>query len=340
MTGWLKLTDEQRRLTVEQAVIRSGINAKAIEKDWWVTLTLKALFQSAYAGFLVFKGGTSLSKCWKLIERFSEDIDIALDPEAFGMSYEENPSKSYVEKLRRKGCEFTNNELKLEIEKQFALLGISTEMIVIEAEPVPEKFPDTDPQVLHVKYNSLFDAIEYLADEVKIEVSVRSLKVPFAAKEVQSILYEVLPNKAYEEPPFLATAAEPRKTFLEKMFLLHEEFHRTDMSKIRSFRMSRHLYDLNRMINAGIDEDAIADTDLYATLVRHREWYIRISWLDYATLAPSTINFIPPDEVMELYSKDYEAMKGQMIYGETEEFYVLMQKLRIFLATLQKGESK
>ena len=92
MTGWLKLTDEQRRLTVEQAFIRSGINAKAIEKDWWVTLTLKALFKSVYAGFLVFKGGTSLSKCWKLIERFSEDIDIALDPEAFGMHYEENPS--------------------------------------------------------------------------------------------------------------------------------------------------------------------------------------------------------------------------------------------------------
>lgn len=340
MTGWLKLTDEQRKVTVEQAAVLSGINSKAIEKDWWVTLTLKALFQSVYSDYLVFKGGTSLSKCWKLIERFSEDIDIALYPAAFGMSYEENPSKSYVEKLRRKGCEFTSNELKIELEKQFALLGISAEMISIEVEPIPEKFPDTDPQVLHVKYNSLFDASEYLTDEVKIEVSVRSLKVPYAEKEVQSILYEVFPNKAYEEIPFLVTTAEPRKTFLEKMFLLHEEFHRPDISKIRSFRMSRHLYDLNRMINAGIDKDAIADTDLYATLIRHREWYIRISWLDYETLAAPSINFIPPNEVMELYSKDYEAMKGQMIYGEAEEFNVLIQELKIFLATLQKGESK
>lgn len=117
MIGWLELTDEQRRTMVEQAAIRSGINAKAIEKDWWVTLTLKVLFQSSYAEFLVFKGGTSLSKCWKLIERFSEDIDMALDPAAFGMSYEENPSKRYVEKLRRRGCEFTSNELKIELEK-------------------------------------------------------------------------------------------------------------------------------------------------------------------------------------------------------------------------------
>jgi predicted nucleotidyltransferase component of viral defense system len=87
MTGWLKLTNEQRIATLTQAESQSGINAKAIEKDWWVTLALKALFQSAYSIRIVFKGGTSLSKGWKLISRFSEDIDIALDPEAFDMKY-------------------------------------------------------------------------------------------------------------------------------------------------------------------------------------------------------------------------------------------------------------
>lgn len=100
MTGWLKLTNEQRKATIAQAEQMSGINAKAIEKDWWVTLTLKALFQSPYAQYIVFKGGTSLSKCWKLITRFSEDIDIALAPEAFGMKYVESPSKTAVEKIK------------------------------------------------------------------------------------------------------------------------------------------------------------------------------------------------------------------------------------------------
>ena len=76
MTGWLKLTDEQRRTSIAQVAVKSGITAKAIEKDWWVTLTLKALFESPYAKFFIFKGGTSLSKGWKLIERFSEDIGI------------------------------------------------------------------------------------------------------------------------------------------------------------------------------------------------------------------------------------------------------------------------
>ena len=82
MIAWLSLNDEQRRITLEQASIRSGIQPKAIEKDWWVTLSLKALFSSEYAQYCIFKGGTSLSKGWKLIQRFSEDIDIALDPEA------------------------------------------------------------------------------------------------------------------------------------------------------------------------------------------------------------------------------------------------------------------
>lgn len=83
MIDWLHLTDEQRRTSIAQAAVVSGIAEKAIEKDWWVTLTLKAIFESPYAKFFIFKGGTSLSKGWKLIERFSEDIDIALDPMAY-----------------------------------------------------------------------------------------------------------------------------------------------------------------------------------------------------------------------------------------------------------------
>ena len=89
------------------------------------------------AGYLVFKGGTSLSKCWKLIERFSEDIDIALDPEAFEMRYVENPTKGHVERLKRKGCAFTSTKLKTELEKQFINLGLSKGSIKIEAEPIP-----------------------------------------------------------------------------------------------------------------------------------------------------------------------------------------------------------
>ena len=130
MTSWLSLTNEQRRTTLEQASVRAGIMAKAIEKDWWVTLSIKALFQTEFARFCIFKGGTSLSKGWKLIERFSEDIDIALDPAAFGMEYVSAPTHSYVKKLKRAGCQFTSTSLKEAITQAFTDLGIAKGVLV------------------------------------------------------------------------------------------------------------------------------------------------------------------------------------------------------------------
>jgi hypothetical protein len=329
MTGWLKLTDSQRKATIDEAEQISGITAKAIEKDWWVTLTLKALFQSAYARHIVFKGGTSLSKCWNLITRFSEDVDIALDPEAFGMSYVENPSKSHVEKLKRKGCSFTSNELKAELEKRFTTLGASSDIITITAADVPEKRPDTDPQILFIKYHSLYEPSSYLTDEVKLEVGVRSLKTPYTQAAVQSLLYEFNPNPAYAETPFMVDVVEPRKTVLEKAMLLHEQFGRKDIVNIKVERMSRHLYDLGKLMNTSFGRDAITDHELYNHLVKHRQWYSRISWVDYESLGPETLSFIPPPVVFEVYREDYRAMQETMIYGEALSFDDLISQLKI-----------
>lgn len=337
MTQWLTLTPDQRKASITEVEYATGIQAKAIEKDWWVTLTLRALFQSAYAKHLVFKGGTSLSKCWKLIARFSEDVDIALAPEAFGMKYEKSPSKTYVEKLKRAGCAFTSNELKTELEVQLKALGLHHGMITVVAEPVPENRPDTDPQTLHVKYPSLYDPNPYIAEEVKIEVSVRSLQTPYSQAPVLSILTQENPSDAYPEESMIVDVVEPRKTFLEKIFLLHEEFGKPDATKIRSERMSRHLYDLSSMIGTDSEAQALADNDLYTTLITHREAYHRISWLNYDTLNHKTIAFIPPEGVMALYRKDYETMQEQMIYGESIPFDSLMLRLQTLQDKIRNG---
>ncbi len=328
MTAWLQLTPEQRKASIAEVEYNTGIRAKAVEKDWWVTLTLRALFQSAYGKHMVFKGGTSLSKCWKLISRFSEDIDIALSPEAFGMKYEQKPTKSYVDKLKRAGCAFTSNELKAELEKQLIALGMPKDTVKLIADPVPENRPDTDPQTIHVSYPSLYDPHPYIADEVKIEVSVRSLQIPFSSVSIQSILSEINPSeKAYPEQPFAVDAVEARKTFLEKVFLLHEEFGKPDVKRIRSERMSRHLYDLTTMMETDIEAQALADDKLYDALIAHREAYQRISWVNYESLAPKTIAFLPPADVIDLYRRDYQTMQEQMIYGKTVSFDKLIEKL-------------
>ena len=105
MIGWLiNLTEDERKRVVEQAAIRCGVPPQAIEKDWWVTLALKAMFQTKYASHLLFKGGTSLSKCWKLITRFSEDIDLAIDRSVLG--YSGLLSRTQIKALKKDAAQF------------------------------------------------------------------------------------------------------------------------------------------------------------------------------------------------------------------------------------------
>ncbi|MEP7080910.1 MAG: nucleotidyl transferase AbiEii/AbiGii toxin family protein [Ginsengibacter sp.] len=131
--------------------------------------------------------------------------------------------------------------------------------IKIEAEDVNVNIPDKDPQTLLIKYKSLYPPHDYIADEVKVEFSVRSLKAPYARVNIQSILSEVFPNEAYAETPFELMAVEPRKTFLEKAFLLHEKFLNTNPDKIKIERLSRHLYDLVKVMNTTPAQEVVKD---------------------------------------------------------------------------------
>lgn len=319
MIQWLKLTDEQRKISLDRASNTSGINSKSIEKDWWVTLTLKALFQTPFADFLIFKGGTSLSKCWKLIDRFSEDIDLALDPQAFGIEYASNPSRGYLHKLKKGGCEFTGNQLLQALRAELLAMGLAEEDFTLEAQAVRPEMPDKDPQVLFLRYRSLFDPNPYLPDEVKIEVSVRSKLEPHAPVQIKSLLYEHFPNEAYLEDPFEVTAVKPHKTFLEKAFLLHEEFAKVQKDKIRTERMSRHLYDLEKMMDTPYANEALSDREFYYGLIDHRKHYSGLKGIDYSALAHDQIDFHPPETHIQAYQVDYKAMREFMIYGSSLE---------------------
>lgn len=329
MIAWLSLSDEQRRTTLEQASILSGIQSKAIEKDWWVTLTLKALFSSEYARFCIFKGGTSLSKGWKLIQRFSEDIDIALDPAAFGMEYIPTPSNTHVKKLKRAGCTFTSQMMTVALENAFAALGLPKGTVNIEAEAVPATMPDKDPQTIYIRYTSLFDRHPYLADQVKIEFGVRSLREPFTSIKIQSLLTEFFPNEAYPEIPFEISAVEPRKTLLEKAFLLHERLSYGSSKSILDDRQSRLYYDLVQLMETKAEVSALTDIDLYHGIIEHRRHYTKLAGVDYDRLFPAYVSFVPGIEILQELQKDYEAMQASMIYGNSHDFAELMRRIKI-----------
>lgn len=326
MTNWLQLTKEQRLDIIYEVNRQSGRPTQAIEKDWWVTLALKAVFQTPYAKYLLFKGGTSLSKSWSLIDRFSEDIDLAIDRRILG--YTGNLNNTQIRKLKRKACEFISNELRIGIEEQLLALGISAADFTLTAEEI--KIPNKDPQQLILAYDSLLDPLEYLKSKVQIEVSGRSLIEPWSNRPVQSFIDEVYRGQPFTGEPFEVPTVEPRRTFLEKAFLLHEEFSKP-IGDIKSERMSRHLYDLDVLMDTVHGIDALADTELYYSIIEHRSIFNRQPDIDYSTHAPATISFIPPSTVIAAWEADYNSMRETMFYGETKSFVDLMRRLRVLL---------
>jgi len=307
---------------------------EVIEKDWWVTAVLRAMFSLPYAGHLSFKGGTSLSKCWHLIDRFSEDIDIAIDREFLGFSG--TLSKTQIsDKLRRAACSFVREQMQYDLAKQLCDSGIDKGKINVTVDITPVS--TTDPEVININYNSAVADVlslsisneeeQYILPKVKIEVSGRSMGEPVSEIAINSMIDQVYPQAPFTEQKFNVRAVLPERTFLEKVFLLHEEFAKPkDM--IRVERMSRHMYDIGQMLKTPIAEKAINDERLYRQVVEHRRAFIGLRGFDYDTLYPAMLNIIPPAEVIEQWRTDYENMRLHMIYGESVPFDELVEELR------------
>jgi predicted nucleotidyltransferase component of viral defense system len=329
MISWLKnLNDASRLTSINEASRISGISAKAIEKDWWVTLSLKLVFSTPYAKHFAFKGGTSLSKGWQLIDRFSEDIDISLSSEAVGIAYAKKPSKTFVEQLRRAGCSFTTNELTAALKAEFRNSQVPENLYSIEAEPVRADMPDTDPQTLYVNFISLFDPNPYLPDRVKIEFSVRSLKEPSIKRSMKSLLVTHFPNENYLEKNFEVLTIQPQRTLIEKMLLLHEEYNRDERAKMRTERMSRHYYDLFQLSRQNFSLLTLQDIEFIEEIIEHRKYYSRLKRFDYNTLKRGSICIIPSSDILKAIEQDYEIMKAEMIYGNPPTFEEMIQAMK------------
>lgn len=320
-TNWLKLSKKRRVEILNQATALTGLPAIAIEKDWWVSLCLNASFSLSYSEYIVFKGGTSLSKGWDLIERFSEDIDLAIDRKFFG--FEGDISKTQIKKLRKQSCEFISTEFLKDLTHTLTDWGAITACKLF-AQPVNDS--DKDPQVIEIHYNSVVDTSEYLPQRVLIEISSRSLMEPTEKREINSILSVNFPQLDIAVDAYSIPTVLPQRTFLEKIFLLHEEFSQ-EPEKIRIDRLSRHLYDLERLMDTPYGVTALQDKELYKNIVTHREKFNPLRGLDYDNHNPDKIKIIPPDTIIKEYEKDYSEMTKYMIYGEALTFDRLVKRI-------------
>lgn len=323
MTDYFKLTDKQKKTVITQTANKVGLPVQAVEKDLWVTLILQIVFSLPFANKLVFKGGTSLSKVWDLIERFSEDIDLAIDRSYFGL--EGDLTKKQIKKLRKESSLFVRNILTEAIKYEIQRLGLDS-VCEIEAEPDGEgdgTYPE--PRKIYIRYQSLFeDEGSYLAQAVLLEVGSRSLIEPTETAKVKSLVSTHFPINTTLVDSDVITSV-PQKTFLEKSFLLHELFSAGGASI--ADRKSRHLYDLEKMMDKDFAQVAIRDEFLWRTIHHHREVFTAIKDVDYTPDIRTRICLIPPKDVINEWRKDYETMQSSMIYGNSLSFDELIARI-------------
>ena len=326
MNNYIQLTDTQKQIVLTQCKNKLGLPEQTVEKDYWVTVMLQLFFDSELSNHIIFKGGTSLSKNGNMIERFSEDIDLSVNYEYFGLTDE--PTKKQLKKLRKSSSLFVREALVNTLADQIERYGLK-DQLSITVEPDGEgdsTYPE--PRHIYIQYQSVLPVfLDYIKPTITLEVGARSLMEPSVEIPVKTIIQEALPQINTDVVPVNVTTAAPQKTFLETAFLLHELFsveHDTLPAKHRS----RHLYDLNRMMDRDFAIAAVHDDVLWEHIRHHRERFTSMLDVDYSGDIRDRICLVPPEKHIEDWKKDYQYMCDSMIYGEKPTFTERIESIK------------
>src|SRR5688572_11146869 len=227
--GFHKIPDTDKVVIFKQITNIMGMPAHAVEKDWWVVQILAAIFEMKSGKHLVFKGGTSLSKAWGLIERFSEDVDLAIDRSFLG--FEGELKKKEITALRKNANQYITETFFPELKQKMIENGFTD----LKWEIVDTEESDQDPKIILMYYPNAIKSPGYIKPKVQIEIGCRSLREPFKVQKLNSLVDEHYPDTDFAMPEINVPTVIPERTFLEKIFLLHEEFSKP----IQSIRVQR-----------------------------------------------------------------------------------------------------
>lgn len=303
---YLSLRPRERLELLDAASRQSGLAPAILEKDYWVCKTLNVLFALPELGsHLVFKGGTSLSKVYGLIDRFSEDVDISFHREFLGFGEEHDPEAAAgneqsrrIEALQQACRDCIRERLLPRLREAIATLlggteGWSLEIDQHDAQTLLFHFPQAGSP-----------GLAYIAPSVRIELGARSDHWPSEEREILSYLGRVF-DPAIGKAEVRSLAAE--RTFWEKATLLHAEAHRP-IDKPMPARYARHYHDLARLAESPVAEKALVDTALRERVVAHKAVYFRSGWARYDLAQPASFRLFPPESRITALEADHQAM--------------------------------
>lgn len=333
MDRFLALSNEDKIATFNKAQIEIGLSEDLIEKDFWVCWILKELFlMDTIKDNLTFKGGTSLSKIYKVIERFSEDIDLSIERGFLGFKNDKDPanvgskqSKKLIEELGIACQKFVRGDLYKRLESVIkSKLGATGWKLEIDED-------DNDAQTILFSYPKLTArASEYIRPIVKIEMGARSDHWPVSKQKIIPYVAEVLPsplNKMDAEIKVLNI----ERTFWEKATILHMYAYFPE-SKTVPERQSRHYYDFYFLLKSEGKTKALANIDLLEKVAAHKNIYFKAGWANYSTAKKGSLKLVPQEKVLKAMESDYKAM-SEMLHGEVPKWSDVISAIQSFEKT-------
>lgn len=339
---YLTLPVEVQRAIIEKAAPTVQISPVAIEKDFWVVWLLQTLFTLPNAKRMVFKGGTSLSKVYHIIQRFSEDIDITIDYRDFKTLDLVNTSHTQLKKA--------SAELKT------ILSNVIAKSVVPHLQKHIAKLPrakhytlDFDEEVIRFYYPSVITQLDnmepttselYLRDHVLIELGIRNSTEPCEQHSIEPILSAIETEEPLAYPEATIEVLSPLRTFWEKATLIHAECHRKRLST-GTLRLARHWYDLAMLEVKGYAEQALVQLELLNAVIEHKKAFYAASYTHFDNCLSGKLRLIPDESELDYLHQDYTTMqKSGMFYTTPIAFAPLIKQLQQLELRLNKHIKK
>lgn len=329
MLNLAKRSNQDRAAIFTSTALKIGMNEAIVEKDFWVCWMLEILFHhSEYADFLSFKGGTSLSKGYGIIERFSEDIDLILDWRVLGYGIKEPwQSRSISAQLRfndemnNKTAEFLSDALMPHLYSVVKEQGIEGGSFYIDKK---------DQLTIRFVYPQLYSD-EALTQEIRLEIGCLAAWTPLTSRNITPFVAEQFPHLFEKEITKIRTV-EAKRTFWEKATILHSEAHRSG-TKIPQ-RYSRHYYDLYMLYKSPIKKEAFEDFELLKKVAVFKQKFYRSNRARYDQANKDELQLIPPIGSITQLQNDYNSMQS-MIFGIPIPFEVILNGLSEMLKEIK-----
>jgi hypothetical protein len=331
MDTWAKAALEDREALFNQTAVNKGISPEVVEKDFWVCWTLHQVFQFRDFPRLIFKGGTSLSKAFGIIERFSEDIDLVINRHELGFNAGTDPANQGGTKLRDRTIEKLKNSCRTVILSEFlpklqerirAIVGghgwtLELDPSAPDGDTVEFKYPAGIPGAL---------ISGYIRRVVRMELGCRGDQIPSEEATLTPYAAEAFPDQ-FQVPSTKVNAIGPERTFWEKATILHREYYRADAGKPVTERVFRHYHDVVVISKHPRGLRALRDLNLLAQVAKHKQHFFREAGARYELAKKGTLRLAPGPRLEDALRRDYEKMR-EMYFGKEPDYNAVMTDIR------------